>query len=492
MIMKNYKKTLVLILILFFSVSMLSNLNVHPVQAQLNGITLTQNVCLIQDNSYMTGISPFANIPALVATLYNAKISDVFVSIGEYGWTDIANGGVPNTISLAESNSTYQTFVADCHADGIKVLAWMENDGYMDMYPANYANMTEVYNSVLSGTGMDGIFSDIEQNYNYTEVMNTNLTDNPMYYPVFGGYQSDYFNYNTYMYTAMNAEGKLWDVNSGYYDGAYGDGNASVKEDTPYLKGNLMLIDFYSDVPEFDDPGQSDYWQEMLGVSTSYPWQANPFTSLSFMPCATGVVPTNIPDPVSVGFFVSISRFNTGTYTWNTNTTYADFLNQMTVFDSDVQNYSPPSGKVVGVGVWSYEGVTNVGGWAAFTNLIGQYSVITTTTPTPSPTSTPTPTPAPSTSISIGENEIILFAAFFGFLGAAFYMNEPFLFMISGGVSILCGIDLALLYAGTPEVWSLQFIGLIFIFLGIYICFYGYEAQMKVKKEKRRKQKNEE
>ena len=125
--------------------------------------------------------------------------------------------------------------------------------------------------------------------------------------------------------------------------------------------------------------------------------------------------------------------------------------------------------------------------WATF-NIVGQewFQTFIPPTPTPTPTYTSTPTSTPTITASpIGLNEIILFVSFFTFLSLAFYLDAPFFFVVSGFLAVLCGIDILLIGQANNVLWSLQFVGLIIMGLGVYLFGWGFSNQLKTRRDKK-------
>ena len=321
--LRRHTKPVVLCISLLLIMSTFSALSATTVKASAAPTYLTNNAVWIQ-NDLIDPNQPLAsaNLVNTVATLHANDISYVFLCIGAFGYDDLVNNEIP---AWSSTNATYQTFIADCHADGIKVLAWMENENPIDVTPSNYAAMTEVYNSVLS-IGFDGINSDIEGGF-------------------FTGTSQDFINYNNYMSTVLNAEGKLWmpDIT----------GNT----DNSVYHVNAIVSMFYNDQSYFEPSAANDqtaqYWEDE--------WSPTPSS------------------PVILGIYCNPGDLNTQSDAWQ--------LEQCANF---INSYPPTN--LEGVCLWRYESITNDGSWSAFDNLISEFA------PTQQPTQTQTPTPTPTQS----------------------------------------------------------------------------------------------
>lgn len=166
----------------------------------------------------------------------------------------------------------------------------------------------------------------------------------------------------------------------------------------------------------------------------------------------------------------------------------ANFANDFAKLDPIVAGLSY---KPSGYAVYRFEGLTT-----SQKNDIISYLQ---TNPLPTPTGNPTPSPSPTASPSpaptvapqplvaspITLNDAILFLALFALLAVAFHTEEPFWFVASGFICIICGIDLELLFANNSALWGLEFIGLIVIGIGCYVFATSLQTQLKTRKTKR-------
>ena len=240
--LRKIAKPAALCICIMFILSSLSVLSFATVKATASPTYLTNNAVFIQDDPLESN-QPLAatNLDSTVATLQANNIKYVFECIGKYGFDDTDTG-------WTENNATYETFIADCHAVGIKVLAWMENENPINLLPSNYASMVAVYNSVLS-IGFDGINSDIEMWGSTTGIAP-------------GSYQ-DFINYNNYMATTLNAEGKLW----------MPDVPGNVNNDVYHVDAIVSM--FYSDESYFEPAAANNqvvaYWENEFSPTPASP-----------------------------------------------------------------------------------------------------------------------------------------------------------------------------------------------------------------------------
>jgi hypothetical protein len=324
---KRITKPAVLSISLLLIISTLTALSTTTVKGTSTNSTspnLVNNAVWIEDNSYWLGQAPLSasSIDSTVATLAENNIKYVFLNVGvdDY-WNQ--NGALE--ITLVESNSTYQTFIDLCHAQGIEVLAWMENEQSLNFTPLNWNTLYTVYNSVLA-IGFDGINSDIEQSYNTAT-----------------GTQQNYIDFNNNATVYFNAEGKLWMPDVAYYDSGT---NAAYSQINQYLHVNAIVLMFYGSESLFESSSASAFWNE------------------EFTPAPAS--------PLILGIFCDVSS---GTYidSW-----------QFQQCANLINNY-PPTTNLEGVSLWLYECVVDHNSWGAFDNLINQFIPAQTQSATPTP-----------------------------------------------------------------------------------------------------------
>ena len=162
----------------------------------------------------------------VVTDLENNNITMAFVFVGY--WT------VPATLTLEMTDEQITTVINALHAVGIKVLAWGENAGAIDVSPANRDNLYSVIASLMT-KGFDGYHDDIED-------WTTTLQD-----------WVDYENNCTVLLHGMDklmtaAVGFDWQQNT-----------------NPYLQMDYIVSMFYSSQSKCEDPQGRAYWQENFG-----------------------------------------------------------------------------------------------------------------------------------------------------------------------------------------------------------------------------------
>jgi hypothetical protein len=103
------------------------------------------------------------NLAGVINTLKTANFQYVILFIGYW---NAANPKAP-TIGWFHDATFYKNVISQFHSIGMKVLAWIENDGttLMDTSPANRANIYPVIISAMN-IGFDGYLDDIEQWFN--------------------------------------------------------------------------------------------------------------------------------------------------------------------------------------------------------------------------------------------------------------------------------------------------------------------------------------
>ena len=77
----------------------------------------------------------------------------------------------------------------------------------------------------------------------------------------------------------------------------------------------------------------------------------------------------------------------------------------------------------------------------------------------------------PEVNSIIDLTELLILVILVLFLALAFSTNEPFLFAVAGFVSVIFGIDLALIYLEDVSFWAIEIIGFIFIMFGVWLEF---------------------
>jgi hypothetical protein len=168
------------------------------------------------------------HLDEVVADLENNNITMAFVFVGYWD-------PVTATIGYTMTDAQITTVINALHAKGIKVLAWAEDSGQIDLVNLRqtlYEEITKCMNK-----GFDGYHDDIE---NYTP----NCTN------------QDYIDYLNNATTLLHSMNKLmtaavpfdWEQNT-----------------NPYLHMDYIVTMFYSDQSKCEDPQGRWYWQENFG-----------------------------------------------------------------------------------------------------------------------------------------------------------------------------------------------------------------------------------
>ncbi|HLN89556.1 MAG TPA: hypothetical protein VK253_05775 [Candidatus Binatia bacterium] len=163
-----------------------------------------------------------------VTDLENNNITTTFIFVGYWN---------PATAAICYTMTDMQitTAINALHAKGIKVLAWAEDSGQMDIVNLRQAIYDEITNCM--NKGFDGYHDDIE---NYTP----NCT------------HQDYIDYLNNATTLLHGMNKLMTAAV----------NFDWEQNTnPYLHMDYIVSMFYSDQSKCEDPQGRWYWQENFG-----------------------------------------------------------------------------------------------------------------------------------------------------------------------------------------------------------------------------------
>jgi len=162
----------------------------------------------------------------VVTDLENNNITIAFIFVGY--WT------APATLTLEMTDEQITTVINALHTAGVKVLAWGENDGAIDVSSANRNNLYSVIESLMA-KGFDGYHDDIED---WTTTL------------------QDWIDYENNCTALLHGMGKLM--------------TAAVAFDwqqntNPYLYMDYIVSMFYSSQSKCEDPQGRAYWQENFG-----------------------------------------------------------------------------------------------------------------------------------------------------------------------------------------------------------------------------------
>jgi hypothetical protein len=345
----------------------------------------------------------------------------------------------------SNDTGTYQQIVSVFHAYNIKVLLWSESTGvYPDLTSSTIrANLASGYLTAVNNGNFDGIFSDLES------PIDQNAPDYPNATII-----NAYCNFVGNETLVMHGLNKYFTISEGI-----DNGNVLY----PYVHCDMAYIQWYISFSEFEDTNVQNLdwmWQETFAVASYNPVNGD---QAHYLPSAS-------PQDILIMDAPGNSQ---------------DFAFQLNTATTLINTYGTGT-QEVGFGVWMYEymlpgDLTLWGNWVS-SNFA---STNPTVTATPSPTPIPTSTTQSLTASPITLNDAILFLALFALLAVAFHTEEPFWFVASGFICILCGIDLELLFANNSALWGLEFIGLIVIGIGCYIFATSLQTQLKTRKNKR-------
>jgi hypothetical protein len=431
---------------LFFLLSCFA-LSVPQTKATLAPTGVLQNTVLI-DNGFLADTSLGTNWDTdFLLSTTPTTASDIATELAAAHVDTVAFGTFQlypdGSIVTYESDSNFVAFNAAFHAVGITTLLWIENQGsYCDL--ANSTITTALASSLrtkVTTCNFDGVFFDDE---GPTQIGGGSFS-------VQSASEIAYTNWVNTQTIIYHGIGKYFTISLG------GDSDNSL---TPFLHVDMIYNQFYSGSHSyFLDPQGAAYWQLDLACG--------------FYDYQTGTYPILPPaSPINM----LVYNYRTLNEAYNaTDWPLTNQLNQAVIYNNA---FGTGYGSV-GFGFWILEYFQN-NDLSTIGNFVSSY--YTTTSPTPAPTASPSPSPAPIIPAVFGLNEIVLFAALFGFLSLAFYTVEPFLFMVAGFLAVIGGIDLEFLYSGNLGVWSFEFIGLIAMGFGVWVVASGVNVQLQLRK----------
>ena len=168
------------------------------------------------------------HLDEVVTDLENNKITMAFAFVGYWNRTT-------NTIGYTMTDAQITTAIDALHVKGIKVLAWAEDDGQMDIVN----NRQVIYNEITKcmNKGFDGYHDDIES---YTANCN----------------HQDYIDYLNNATTLLHGMSKLMTAAVGF------DWQQNTN---PYLHMDYIVNMFYSNQSKCEDSQGKWYWQENFG-----------------------------------------------------------------------------------------------------------------------------------------------------------------------------------------------------------------------------------
>jgi hypothetical protein len=191
--------------------------------------TYSANAVWIQDMSWVS-MNPnilTTNLSKVVDDLSHGSMKFAFVFAGYWNADTSA-------IMYNENDSVFTTVIDALHAVNIKVLAWVENEGTMDVSAANRENLYGQITACMN-KGFDGYNDDIED---------------------WNGTLQDWIDYENNCTLVLHRLGKLmtadvvWD---------------SQQNTNQYLRMDYIVSMFYSNVSTLESPQAAASWQEDFG-----------------------------------------------------------------------------------------------------------------------------------------------------------------------------------------------------------------------------------
>lgn len=167
------------------------------------------------------------NLTKVVDDLGRGNITFAFVFAGYWDASS-------STIGYAEPDSVWTTVIDALHAIDVKVLAWVENDGTMNISSTNWPILFSQINNCMS-KGFDGYNDDIED---------------------WNGSLQNWIDWENNCTLYVHSLGKIMTADVGY------DWQQDVN---PYLYMDYIVSMFYSSKSTLESPQAAAYWQEDFG-----------------------------------------------------------------------------------------------------------------------------------------------------------------------------------------------------------------------------------
>jgi len=163
----------------------------------------------------------------VLVDLQDSGITYVFVFVGYWNPAD-------STIGYTMTDSQITKIISAMHSINCTVLAWVEDNGPIDVTPAN---RNKLYNEISKcmDKGFDGYNDDIE---NYV------------------GTLQNWIEYENNATVVLHDLGKIMTADVPY------DWQQNIN---PYLNMDYIVTMFYSNKSTFEDPQARKYWQENFG-----------------------------------------------------------------------------------------------------------------------------------------------------------------------------------------------------------------------------------
>ena len=191
--------------------------------------TYSANAVWIQDMSWVS-MNPnilTTNLSKVVDDLSHGSIKFAFVFAGYWN-------ADTSTIMYNENDSVFTAVINALHAVNVKVLAWVENEGAMDVSAANRENLYGQITACMN-KGFDGYNDDIED---------------------WNGTLQSWIDYENNCTTVLHGLGKLMTADVGW---------DSQQDTNQYLHMDYIVSMFYSNVSTLESPQAAASWQEDFG-----------------------------------------------------------------------------------------------------------------------------------------------------------------------------------------------------------------------------------
>jgi len=203
--------------------------NMSWLTTNVHALTYSDNGVWIQDTSWMSANPNILtmNLSKVVDDLSHGNFRFAFVFAGYWN-------ADTNTIMYNENDSVFTAVINALHAVNIEVLAWVENDGAINV---SAGNRQLLYNqiTVCMNKGFDGYNDDIED---------------------WNGTLQSWIDYENNCTTVLHGLGKLMTT----------DVELDWQQNTnPYLHVDYIVSMFYSNVSALESPDAAVSWQEDFG-----------------------------------------------------------------------------------------------------------------------------------------------------------------------------------------------------------------------------------
>lgn len=210
-----------------FFVALLVNISSLPMTVHAS--TYSANAVWIQDMSWVR-MNPnilTTNLSKVVDDLSHGSLKFAFVFAGYWN-------ADTSTIMYNENDSVFTTVIDALHAVNIKVLAWVENEGTMNVSAANRQNLYGQITTCVN-KGFDGYNDDVED---------------------WNGTLQDWIDYENNCTAVLHGLDKLMTADVAL------DWQQNTNQ---YLHMDYIVSMFYSNVSTLESPHAATFWQEDFG-----------------------------------------------------------------------------------------------------------------------------------------------------------------------------------------------------------------------------------